>query len=54
LDNEDTLCGTNTGNNFNLEELGEISDKEETRNEAEQDEFEFKNQNEIDYKEPGD
>jgi hypothetical protein len=54
LDNEDTRCGKNTGNNFNLEELGEVSDEEETWSEAEQDKFEFKNQNEVDYEEPGD
>ncbi len=54
LDNENTWCGRITGNKFNLEELGEISDEEETWSEADQDKFEFKNQNEVDYEEPSD
>jgi hypothetical protein len=53
LDNKDTRRGRITGNKFNLEELSEISDEEETWSEAEQDEFDLENQNEVDYEEPG-
>jgi hypothetical protein len=54
LDNEDTRCEKTTWNEFDLEELGEISDEEDTWSEAEPDEFEFETQNEVDYEEPGD
>jgi hypothetical protein len=54
LDYEDTRCEKDTWNKFNLEELGEISDKEDTWSEAEPNEFEFETQNEVDYEEPGD
>jgi hypothetical protein len=54
LDKEDTRCEKDTWNKVDLEELGEISDKEDTWSEAEPDNFEFETQNKVDYKEPGD
>jgi len=54
LDNEDTLSERETWNEFDLEELGEISDEEDTWSETEPDEFEFETHSEVDYKEPGD
>ena len=54
MDNEDTLSERDTWNEFDLEELGEISDEEDTWSETEPDEFEFETHSEVDYKEPGD
>jgi hypothetical protein len=52
LDNKDTQSEKDTWNELDLEELGEISDKEDSWSKAEPDEFETPN--EVDYEEPGD
>ena len=43
LNNEDTKCEKTTWNEFDLKDLGEISDEEDTWSEAKQDEFETQN-----------
>ena len=53
LDNEDTLSERDTWNKSDFEELGEISDEEDTWSETEAAEFEFETHNDINYEEPG-
>jgi len=53
LDNEDILSERDTWSEFDLEELGEISDKEDTWNKTEPDKFKFKTHSEIDYEGKG-
>jgi len=53
LDNEETLSERDTWNKSNFEELGEISDEEDTWSETERAEFKFETNNEVNYKGPG-
>ncbi len=53
LDNEETLSERDAWNKSNFEELGEISDEEDTWSETERAEFEFETNNEVNYKGPG-
>jgi hypothetical protein len=53
LDNEDILSERDTWSKFDLEELGEISDKEDTWNKTEPDKFKFKTHSVIDYEGKG-
>ncbi len=53
LDNEDTLSERDTWNKSDFEELGEISDEEDTWSETEAAESEFETHNDVNYEEPG-
>ena len=53
LDNEETLSERDAWNKSNFEELGEISDEEDTWSKTERAEFKFETNNEVNYKGPG-
>ena len=53
LDNEETLSERDAWNKSNFEELGEISDEEDTWSKTERAEFEFETSNDVNYKGPG-
>jgi hypothetical protein len=52
LDNEDTISKSDTWSQPDFEELGEISDEEDTENEIEAAKFEFETINDVNYEEP--
>ncbi len=53
LDNEETISERDAWNKSNFEELGEISDEEDTWSKSERAEFEFKTNNDVNYEGPG-